>query len=900
MNRFQIGLFLVLASALPAASSVVVYQNDFATRTSERPVPSAQWMRAAYVKGNVTATYDAANGRDGCQFAISANNSQQDGWYKAHDGDAAGESQLYRMENAGQDNKCAMFSNSSGTVNDPAHDHRTHVFQSFQNEFRSGVLRMSFDLRAFKFTTVKNNNLFVGPLYGKYLDFWWGATLPKYAGFAGMNLLQADKQVDAVYSYSYGGNGQGAGVYDGNYKASKLINGNWYRYVVDYDLDRMTFKGKVYAMGAAQPGLDSSGQFMTDLNEYHFYADMTDETGGMAGIVIRDCGSVSSPGGTWNESQTPMVDNLRCWWRASGTGTDFTDADLFYENDFVTRRSRTLQPVPQTTAVHTPVEKTVETTFSKYFYYTAFAKDTDQMKNRLVLPASGKKTVQPVAFDGMRLLNGNSTLSFFTFNLDDNPRMIGMRLMGNTNPYGIFAQHLGETITSGKVRMAYDVRTPKSWIGSCPWIYGMLAPQEYYDSKDDDIQTTRYAFRAGFQGTANTATTKFCAIGAATETAAGADVNHWYRIVATCDLDAKTFDAAIYDVGDAPVAMDAEVAGDPVFAKTGVALKNGAIQDVSCFAFFLGGTPSMTLDGAIHVDNIRVWKQASGAADWTPLYANDFKTRTRYNVRETGCRLSELVDVPGADGWVQRANGLGPLAVKGGANPALAYDDNSDNEFTWSVQSTGSSLVRGKATFRADIKPPRVWTPGQGSSTGVSIGLGDELMYSGSRAGGDANLNFLNRYQIRFGIGPEAAGDTTKDYEVNKYRNNRPYYFNASGSRVYVKNDANAAYAFDSAHWYRFEAKVDVTAQTYDLSVYDMGTVHPEMETPTKSGALVFTCARLSFRTPLADGLGLSALTVHMAGCVKDSPWSDYDDGLAYVDNVRLAREVPGMVILVR
>lgn len=900
MKNFRLVLSLALIVSLSASASVVVYQNDFSTRTSEGPVPSAQWMCAPYVKGNIASVFNASAGRDGCQYTISANNNQQDGWYKAYDGDAAGESQFYRMENAGSDNKCAMFGNPSAAVNDPAHDHRTFVFQSFQNEFRSGVLRMSFDLRAPRYTTVKNNNIFVGPLYRKYLDFWWEETLPKYAGFAGINLLQADKQVEAVYSYSYGGNGQGAGVYEGNYRASRLINSNWYRYVVDYDLDRMTFKGKVYAMGAQQPDLDSTGQFMTDLNEYHFYADMTDETGGCAGIVIRDCGSVSSPDSVWNESQTPMVDNLRCWWRASGTGTDFTDADLFYENDFVTRRSRTLQPVPQTTAVHTPVEKTVTTTFSKYFYYTAFAKDTNQMKNRLVLPASGKKTVQPIAFDGMRLLNGNSTLSFFTFNVDDNPRMIGMRLMGNTNPYGIFAQHLGESISSGKVKMAYDVRTPKSWIGSCPWIYGMLAPQEYYDSKDDDIQTTRYALRAGFQGTANTSTTKFCTIGGTTETASGADVNHWYRIVATCDLDTKTFDAAIYDVGAAPVAMDAEVTGDPVFAKTGVALKYPAIPDISCFALFLGGTPEMTLDGAIHVDNIRIWKQVSGAADWTPLYANDFTTRTRYNVKETGFRLSELVDVPGEDGWMQRANGLGPLAVRGGANAALAYDGNDDGEFSWSVQSIGSSLTRGKATFRADIKPPRVWTPGQASSTGVSVGLGDEWMFAGSRAGGDANLNFLNHYQIRFGIGPEATGGTSSSYEINKYRNNRPYYFDRDGSRVYVKNEAAQAHDFDATHWYRFEAKADVGAQTYDLAVYDMGTTHPEMATPTTAGTLVFTCAKLPFRMPLADGRGLSALTVHMAGCVKDSPWNAYDDGLAYVDNIRVEREIPGVLILFR
>lgn len=117
---------------------------------------------------------------------------------------------------------------------------------------------------------------------------------------------------------------------------------------------------------------------------------------------------------------------------------------------------------------------------------------------------------------------------------------------------------------------------------------------------------------------------------------------------------------------------------------------------------------------------------------------------------------------------------------------------------------------------------------------------------------------------------------------------------------MYVKNEAAQAHDFDATHWYRFEAKVDIGVQTYDLAVYDMGTTHPEMATPTTAGTLVFTCAKLPFRMPLADGRGLSALTVHMAGCVKDSPWNAYDDGLAYVDNIRVEREIPGLLILFR
>lgn len=89
MKDFRAVLSLASMVSLSATASVVVYQNDFSTRTSEGPVPSAQWMCAPYVKGNIASTYNASAGRDGCQYTISANNNQQDGWYKAYDGDAA-------------------------------------------------------------------------------------------------------------------------------------------------------------------------------------------------------------------------------------------------------------------------------------------------------------------------------------------------------------------------------------------------------------------------------------------------------------------------------------------------------------------------------------------------------------------------------------------------------------------------------------------------------------------------------------------------------------------------------------------------------------------------------------------------------------------------------------------
>ena len=880
--------------AITKTGGEIVYRNNFSMRTSSVGVPTPRWLSQSYIDGDLLKGGGSTGGGES-----DVNESEyQDGWYVGRDGDLSGESFVLCRPFTGDNdsivpthNRCSIFISSNQTVVDPGKDHRTHVFQSFGNEFKNGVLRVQVDMHAAEYNCRNNNNFFIGPLFKKYLNPAWGMSLPKYPGYFGFNL---DPYSDYVLkNYYFGGDGTGgvAGtpVYNGVFKSNVII-GNWYRFVVDFDLDRNQFSGHIYAMGSTQPELSTpNGELMDTLEPVHFFSDRSEDTGGIAGIVMRDCGSVST-GRKTEPNRAPAADNIRLWWRAAGS--DFTDNDLFYENDFTARRSRAIQPVPTTTATFEMAQTTVDDTFSTY---TANAV-ADLPGHKLVWDGTNVKEAQPYGLDGWRRLNGMGRVNFSvaSYGSSANKMMAATGLSDDDNRFGVIAQNLGDKITSGQVKLQFDIRVPDK-IRSAPStanLYGMLAPESYLNSGDDDSQANLYAARSGFQGANNSSAFNFAAIGGSTYTAEGAQAGHWYRMVQTVDLGTKTFDSETYDTGTTPLASDASPTGEPVFRRTGVALKNQNVADISCFAFFIGGAavPSEGEAGIIFIDNIRVWKRAAGKEDWTKVYYNDFGTRVRYNVPKTFCSLASLPDVTGEDGWVMRNRTFAKPTVFGSANPALSLDNSKGSDYLWAMQPIGEAITDGKIRFRADFRPPREWTTTHNTATSGSLMLGNDLMYMGNRFMTSQLPDCLTQFQIRFGVGPQAT--TSDDYRHSRFTDNKLFYYNSSGSKTFFANKV------DVTHWYRFEAKSDVRRGTFDLKVYDMGATHPELETPNPKTVFAHV-ENVPYRMPLAEGQGLSAICATILGNEKETPWMELDNGLCYIDNIEITRAA-GLLIIVK
>ena len=151
------------------------------------------------------------------------------------------------------------------------------------------------------------------------------------------------------------------------------------------------------------------------------------------------------------------------------------------------------------------------------------------------------------------------------------------------------AQPLGQTVSNGSVRLSVDFRTPNKWNSNSTSgrnIRIMLAPESYYNSSNDSQQTTLYASRVGMDGTDGVNVFKFLRAGSTVTTASGGASNHWYRAVMTVDIDAKTYDTMIFDMGETSAAYNAATPADSqaVFSSSGEPLKNGQLPEISCFS----------------------------------------------------------------------------------------------------------------------------------------------------------------------------------------------------------------------------------------------------------------------------------------------------------------------------
>ena len=879
-----------------------VYENDFSARTSLAPVPASRWSTTTY-KPDTTLYYNFTQiYYDGAGYRgdISRSSHAQDGWQKVYDQSFTNEADFVVL--SGDGNPYAALIND-GVITNINFDHRTHVIHPFFNRISSGVLRMSIDIAmpAHPANTTDNLNLFVGPLYEMYMGGFWRNNTFRYPGLFGPNHAE-----NYFKAYSFGGNGAGGNSYYGNYEGENLTAGHWYRYVVDFDFDARKLSGTVYDMGATVPTPASTGTQWCTLRQHSFYANPSAELGPVTGFIIRDVGSISGKGDAFDESLAPRIDNIRCWWRASGTA--FTDADLFYENDFASCRVRTLVPNGTTTCSYPP------TSTSKTYEWSTIYPVNEISGSRLpgyqLMPnATWKKELQPIGVDGWRRLNGFGGQHASVVKSSEgagNWMMAVTADASDNNRYSIFAQPLGQTISNGSVRLSVDFRTPNKWNSNSTSgrnIRIMLAPQTYYDSVNDDIQTTAYAARVGVDGSGGVNDFKFLRVGSSTVTASGGASNHWYRAVMTVDIDAKTYDTLIFDMGETSAAYNAATPADSqaVFSSSGEPLKNGQLPEISCFALMTmgaGGELNGTFNekGIVYYDNIFAWRKNAGETTWHQIYYNDFNTRRRYDVPFTGLDLTATLNrTDGTDWWKSLGDGPDQLVARSGTgNPfahrldraAPAWDNAKhyyNSRYVFGAQPIGTNLTKGVVTMWADIRPPRRWAKNDGAAH-VTFGTDDFFR-------GNMLDQFYNtRYFVRFGFG---CYDTTT---VCGLRHSVNFLVaESSGNRV-------LSTAADPSHWYRFKATTRFEQGTWDLEVYDLGTAHPTFETPTPSTS-VLSLTGLAYRSALdpSAGDGISTVSLGDVASYPDDLWDPKPKSVALFDNIRVEHKAAsGITIIFR
>jgi hypothetical protein len=198
------------------------------------------------------------------------------------------------------------------------------------------------------------------------------------------------------------------------------------------------------------------------------------------------------------------------------------------------------------------------------------------------------------------------------------------------------------------------------------------------------------------------------------------------------------------------------------------------------------------------------------------------------------------------------------------------------------VQDTGAAVARAMAVeARVDLRPPQHWLSNANRSFFYAM-LGDGELHAAKSFGGTLARDLA---AIRFGFSNGGSSASSLNQQTNVVA-----VVNGGAS------DRTLGFAVNPSHWYRFVVKARLDLGTFDLSVYDLGTTHPDGA--GVAGVPVASLAGLALAS--APEGGLSALGFTGAGFTGVSPTVPDDPGLALADYVQIAKVQAGFVITVR
>ena len=856
-------LLAIGAAAMTAAAAFgeVIYENDFAMRTSTGGVvPMTEWRTYDYVTGFLANTNGAA------PFAETAN-VMQDGWIKVPDntnGNVYCENAMVWAGVSKNDNPAAVLGR-----NNTANASSCAIKQRLGNTFTNGILTAQFDFKSPE----------------QWVSYGESDTLRRVSvSFGDERFYSPDVSQEKIYRYTACGVGAALHGPEGGRLRKVWYNDNmnfansnrteqamnryaWHRAVVTIDLDARTWGFSMYEMGTSQPALDDAtpASAVCATNNLPFSDDSVTSISSIALVGVGVCWGNNSYNASTAPTHVAWFDNIRI----------HHNEELCYENDFATRRWRIFGGTPS----HTYVADCLATNSVGNEVYVV---------GQNIVPArvNNGTTVQPEGIDRWRRVNKDGT-GDVGVRSDSNGTYMRFDLSrsGTTkNFYAFVAQPLESTVSSGKLKFSVDARLPTSsyWkyqSGFASLLWVTLGSASYYAGDPNNFSTYRWApvgIRAQADGNYVThVPTSGDSVNNLPDTGS-ISAGTWYRIVIEADVDAKKYVYKVYDKGTSVPQSDTD--GTLIYTSPVIPRKD-SINTISSFSLAAYYCP-------VYFDNIKISHTPTGSESETLLYENDFTTRKIY-AQET--RVAPLVgklrlNPEGQDNWTRVYNTERSVFIDwADSNPAVTFArDGSD---IWAVQDIGQTVKKGLLVAQADIRPPKGWFA-NGGSTYVRLG-GDALRQSPmSKA---AKNYFLNNIAMGFGF-----KNTNSGKSGNLYTNSTIAAFcgdlNSGGAMT------NAEYDVDTTHWYRFVATTAVTKNQYDVSVYDMGTEHPTLASPTPAEPVV-TFTELPFRRTKADLGGISCISVsgHRA------PQSMYDQSLEpLIDNLRVSHTLFGLKISIK
>ncbi|MBR2837398.1 MAG: hypothetical protein IKE55_01300 [Kiritimatiellae bacterium] len=244
---------LVMAMWISAGAAFggVIYENDFATRTSAGPVPMTEWRTYDYLADYIANTNGAAP-------FTATDNVMQDGWIKVAEntnGNVYCENAMVWAGTSGNDNPAAVLGRNASVKASSC-----VVKQRLGNAFTNGTITAQFD--------------FMPP--GQWVSYGESSTLRRVnLSFGDEGFYSPDVSQSKIYSHTAGSVGVALHGPDNGRLRKVWYNDNvdwantnmteqavtryaWLRAVVTIDLDNRKWGFSMYEMGTSQPAMDDA------------------------------------------------------------------------------------------------------------------------------------------------------------------------------------------------------------------------------------------------------------------------------------------------------------------------------------------------------------------------------------------------------------------------------------------------------------------------------------------------------------------------------------------------------------------------------------------------------------------------------------------------------------------
>lgn len=945
---------LVLCGIAVRADNTI-YRNDFSMRESAQPIPAYGVVHEAQpytlektllcflpeastgFKGNDAAANARMSQRESYTYSAVAGTDRPnyDGWFTPYFIKASStQNKMYpTLVKDGGDPSFTWFRNNT-TVCAGVALHPIH------NVFTNGLLKMQVDMYTPE-TWLDKTKLYyvrVFPVSEKYMDIraWNGSNnttdVPGRFGLRSASNSGDNYHNDSYFTTVYNSSSAQIGY------SGRSNNGRkWVRFMMTYDLDNSTVTGLVYTLNASvehptfATNEKTSGTASTYWKGSTSCPIATAASGGVAGIGIDGYGSFHNASTTTNKV---LVDNIRLSWKAPGA----TDFETFYENDFSNRWYKTICAANRgTTASYAPATATVaDSSTVTMDYLWRPSQNTFATNNIVPALSSSPAAVQPIGFDGWRRLpymDGNTAYCCNTASTGsqfDSGTGTNYLAFGSSKAFdpacGLVANRIGETYTSGKVHLSVDARIPApvdpataagtcvSYIADALRTAVGLGSTALYSSPRASLAANLVA-GCGYLRTVDGASTNHVpyvlspASGATAEyayetTYTEPTVPYLYRMEIVADLDTRTYDVSVTPLAEKGIDSSFMPTESPIFTKTGVAFASSATDIGTFYLYGFGSRPSAGVNYSTTVrvtfDNIRIWRQTTGAAAETLVYFNDFRTRTRTpsiaagSIQRSVGYVADQYDIEdGQDNWVRRS----VASAEGYWATATVRDDNG-NQFLAlgremeagqrvQVANTFGSAVTRPFRFSVDVRPPAAWRVVTGGMAIVSLG-GIQMDQTQT-----AESDFNAHRQMAFGF-----CDVPGDSYCTWYRTGmQPVAYTVeNGEESVVPLCGPSAIAND--HWYRFKVKVSPAEGRYSVSLYDLGTTHPTIN-GSAGASLIGAVRDLPFLNDLEAGDGIAAFNIHANGMGGVLGEAGVDADNVLVDNIDVST-IPATTFVIR